>query len=150
MQRIITEIERSPASAAALRDGRRATGAFVATEDAIAAATAAAARQLAAPAVIVFTKSGFTARVVASHRPPVPILALTDEPRVARQLALVWGVIPELVPKQDSYNEMVSLGLAALRRRELATPGDRILVTAGHPFDVPGTTNLMKVEVVPE
>jgi pyruvate kinase len=148
MQRIITEIEQHP-SPGALRDERRNRGAFVATEDAIAAATVAAARQLAAPAVIVFTKSGFTARVVASHRPPVPILALTDEPRVARQLALVWGVVPELVPHQDSYNEWVQLGLEAIVRRELASPGDRVLVTAGHPFDHPGTTNLMKVEVVP-
>jgi pyruvate kinase len=133
-----------------VRDERRTRGAYVATEDAIAAATVAAAKQLATPAIIVFTKSGFTARVVASHRPPVPILALTDVPRVARQMALAWGVIPELVPHQDTYAEMVKLGLQALVRDELASPGERVLVTAGIPFDVTGTTNLMKVEVVPE
>ena len=150
MRRIIAEIETHPAVGSGMRDERRTRGAYVATEDAIAAATVAAARQLHTPAIIVFTKSGFTARVIASHRPPVPVMALTDEPRVARQMALVWGVIPELVPHQNSYAEMVQLGLGALKRDEMAGPGERILVTAGIPFDVPGTTNLMKVEVVPE
>ena len=64
---------------------------------------------LNAPALIVFTKSGFSARIVASHRPSVPILTLTDIPRTFRQLALVWGVIPELVPHCNTYDEMVRL-----------------------------------------
>jgi len=103
---------------------------------------------LMAPLVVVFTKSGFTARIVASHRPSVPILVLTDIPRTFRQLSLVWGVIPELVPHCNTYDEMVRLGLEAVQRRDLARAGDRIVVTAGIPFDVPGTTNLLKVETV--
>jgi pyruvate kinase len=69
-------------------------------------------------------------------------------PRTFHQLALVWGVIPELVPHADTYDDMVRLGLQSVTRRGLAQPGDRIIVTAGVPFDVPGTTNLMKVETV--
>jgi len=103
---------------------------------------------LNSPAMIVFTKSGFSARVVASHRPVVPILVLTDIPRTFRQLALVWGVIPELVPHCNTYDEMVRIGLEAAQRRELVHPGDRIVVTAGVPFDTPGTTNSLKVETV--
>ena len=118
------------------------------TEDAIAAATVAAARMIDAPCVIVFTKSGFTGRIVSSFRPSVPILTLTDSERTFRQLALVWGVIPELVPHCDTYDEMVTRALAAVRRRGLADEGQRVLVTAGVPFDTPGTTNLLKVEVV--
>jgi pyruvate kinase len=121
----------------------------VTTEEAIAAATVAAARQLAAPLVVVFSKSGFTGRIVAGHRPPVPILALTDRPRVARQLALVWGVVPEVTPPVDSYERLVTVGLEAAVRCGLANPGDRVVVTAGVPFDVPGTTNTLKVETVP-
>jgi pyruvate kinase len=147
MRRIITEIESHPFTVA--RDERRARGVYVTTEEAIAAATVAASRQLGSPLVVVFTKSGFTGRIVASHRPPVPILALTDRPLVARQLAMVWGVVPLLVPHQDSYEEMVRVGLAGAVDSELATTGDRVVVTAGVPFDVPGTTNMMKVEVVP-
>jgi pyruvate kinase len=152
LEGIITNIAESaahPAGAVGARDERRLRGAFVATEDAIAAATVAAARQLGAPLVCVFSKSGFSARVVSSHRPPVPILALTDTERTARQLALVWGVVPELVAHQHSYDDMIGVALEAAVKRELAVPGDRVIVTAGVPFDEPGTTNTMKVEVVP-
>ena len=146
MSRIIAEIESKPNSWH--REERRHTETAMSTEFAIAAASNAAVTMLNAPALIVFTKSGFSARVVASHRPSVPILVLTDVPRTFRQLALVWGVIPELVPHCDTYDEMVRLGLEAVRRRGLARPGDRVVVTAGVPFDVPGTTNLLKVEMV--
>ena len=149
MRRIIEEIETHPVVGAGLRDERRARGLFVTTEEAIAAATVAAARQLAAPVVIVFTKSGFTGRIVAAHRPPVAILALTDQPRTARQLALVWGVVAQVVPVVQSYEAMVEVGLGAAVSAELANPGDRVVVTAGVPFDVPGTTNTLKVETVP-
>jgi pyruvate kinase len=103
---------------------------------------------LGAPCLIVFTKSGFSARVVASQRPQVPILVLTDIPRTDRHLALVWGVIPELVTHADTYEQMVQKALEAVRKRELARTGDRVVVTAGVPFDVPGTTNMIKVETV--
>jgi pyruvate kinase len=146
MTRIIHEIESKPQQWR--RDSRRETDMAMSTEFAIAAAGRAAVTMLNAPAIIVFTKSGFSARVVASHRPSVPILVLTDIPKTFRQLALVWGVIPELVPHCNTYDEMVRLALEAVQRRELARAGDRVVVTAGVPFDVPGTTNLLKVETV--
>jgi pyruvate kinase len=96
---------------------------------------------------MVFTKSGSTARVVASKRPGVPILAITDIERTYRQLALVWGVIPELVPASRSYEEMYERGREAALRRGFVKSGDRVLVTAGVPFDVPGSTNLLRVEL---
>jgi pyruvate kinase len=147
MTRIITEIE-TRARPRSQRDERRKDETAVSTEFAIAAASAAAVTMLDAPVLIVFTKSGFSARVVAAHRPRVPILVLTDVPRTFRQLALVWGVIPELVKHCNTYDEMVQLALEAVQRRGLARDGDRVVVTAGVPFDVPGTTNLLKVETV--
>ncbi len=147
MRRIIHEIETHPRSLNAGRVERRVLSG-VNTEEAIAAATVAAVRMLDAPLVVVFTKSGFTARIVASHRPSVPILALTDEPRVCRQLSLVWGVIPRLVPTARGYDHMVAMALREALDLGLVTKGDRVLVTAGVPFDVPGTTNLLKVETV--
>jgi pyruvate kinase len=146
MNRIIHEIERHgrPQS----RDDRRRAETAFSTEFAIAAASSAAVTMLGAPCLIVFTKSGFSARVVASQRPQVPILVLTDIPRTYRQLALVWGVIPELVTHASSYDQMVRMALDAVRRRELARTGDRVVVTAGVPLDVPGTTNMIKVETV--
>jgi pyruvate kinase len=147
MRRIIHEIETHPRQSGAGRNERRVLSG-VNTEEAIAAATVAAVRMLEAPLVVVFTKSGFTARIVASHRPSVPILALTDEPRVCRQLSLVWGVVPRLVPTARGYDHMVAMALREALDLGLVTKGDRVLVTAGVPFDVPGTTNLLKVETV--
>lgn len=145
MARIIREVEQHPP---ATGSGVLRGGGVVTIEVAIAAATIAAVQMLGAPLVVVFTKGGFSARVVASHRPRVPILALTDQPGTYRQLALVWGIIPELVPHCDSYDQMMTRAKAAVVSRELASPGDRIIVTAGVPFDVPGTTNLLKVETI--
>jgi pyruvate kinase len=146
MTRIIKEIETHPPIAPFA--GAQQGNGIVTTEVAIAAATVAAVDMLAAPLVVVFTKSGFSSRVVASKRPAVPILALTDEPRTYRQLALVWGVVPQLVPHCADYDEMMDQTKSVVIKRELATPGDRIIVTAGVPFDTPGTTNLLKVETV--
>ena len=148
MCRIITEVESHPPGRRMLRDKPRDDTTAVATEVAIAAATTAAVKMLHAPLVVVFTKSGFSARIVAAHRPGVSILVLTDQPRTFRQLALVWGVIPELVPHCENYDEMMVRAKDAVVKRQLAAKGDRIIVTAGVPFDVPGTTNLLKVETV--
>ncbi len=148
MRRIITQIEMHPPVTRGPRRIPRDSETAVATEVAIAAATTAAVGMLHAPLVAVFTKSGFSARVVAAHRPGVSILVLTDQERTYRQLALVWGVIPELVPHCDTYGEMMERAREVVVRRSLANRGDRIVVTAGVPFDTPGTTNLLKVETV--
>ena len=146
MTRIIKEIETHPPVAPFAGAGEG--DGVVTTEGAIAAATVAAVGMLGAPLIAVFTKSGFSARVVSSKRPPVPILALTDETRTYRQLALVWGVVPVLVPHCTDYDEMMEQTKEVVVNRELASNGDRIIVTAGVPFDMPGTTNLLKVETV--
>jgi pyruvate kinase len=144
MRRIIVETEQHRKDSP--RDVRpEATGA-VPTEVAIAAATVAAVQLLRTPVVVVFTKGGFTARIVSSFRPGVPVLALTDQELTYRQLALMWGVVPELVPHCDSYDDMMVLAREVVVRRGLAALDDRVIVTAGVPFDVPGTTNLLKVE----
>ncbi len=118
------------------------------TEETIASASVTAVRLLGAPSVIVFTKSGFSARVVAARRPGVPIVVLTDQARTYRQLALVWGVVPFLVPHADTYEQMAAIARQLLLAEGIAKSGDRVVVTAGVPFDVPGTTNNLKVETV--
>lgn len=148
MTRIISHVEQHQPPYPRRRSETAVSAGVVPTEVAIAAATTAAVDMLGAPLVVVFTKSGFSARIVASHRPNVSILVLTDEARTYRQLALVWGVIPVLVPHCNTYDEMMQRARQAVVERELATPGDRIIVTAGVPFDVPGTTNLLKVETI--
>ena len=146
MRRIIGEIEQHPFKRA--REGYVGPEITATTEETIAAATDTAQRMLGAPIIIVFTKSGFSARIVSAHRPQVPILALTDEARTYSQLALVWGVIPALVPHCETYEAMVARARQVVLSRGLAKEGDRVLVTAGVPFDVPGTTNVLRVERV--
>jgi pyruvate kinase len=118
------------------------------TERAIAAATVEAVRRLGCPLVFTFTRTGSTARVVSSFRPPVPILALTDLQRTYNQLALVWGVIPVLCPEGSSYDAMLACARREAVARGLAQPGERVVLTAGLPMHTPGTTNTLRVEVV--
>lgn len=116
------------------------------TEHAIAAATVEAVRLLGAPAIVTFTTSGATARLVSSYRPPVPILGLCDDERSWRQLALVWGVVPVLYRGEPNYETMLAYAREHLIRQKIAKPGQRIAVTAGIPFHVAGSTNMLRVE----
>jgi pyruvate kinase len=154
MDRIIREMERHPV----LRDERRFGGGGgggggtgredVSVEAAIAWGTNAVARMLKTPLIVTLTKGGFTSRKVAALRPPVPILAVTTEAATYRQLALVWGVVPVVVSQVPGYDAMLAVVRDLILKREYAKPGDRIVMTAGVPWEVSGSTNLIKVEEV--
>jgi len=151
MDRIIREMERQGTASGigASRDERRFGSAeSVSVEDAIALGTSAVARMLKTPLIVTLTKGGFTARKVAAQRPPVPILAVTTEPVTFRQLALVWGVTPVLVNQVPGYDAMLAVVRDLILKRGYARSGDRIVMTAGVPWEVSGATNLLKVEVV--
>jgi pyruvate kinase len=105
-------------------------------------------RLLDAPAVVTFTMTGGTTRLVSSYRPPVSIVGVTDQLRTWRQLALVWGVQPVLCADQISYENMLEAARAHLLRERVARPGQRIIVTAGVPFHVTGTTNMLRIEEI--
>jgi len=145
MDRIIREMERHPLRQ---REERRMARDGVHTEDAIAWGTHAVARMLKTPLIVTLTKGGFTARKVAALRPPVPILAVTTELPTYRQLALVWGIIPVLVDHVPGYDAMLTVVRDLILKRQYAKPGDSIVMTAGVPWDVSGSTNLIKVEQV--
>jgi pyruvate kinase len=132
----------------ALPQHRMAQSAPIRTEDAIAVAVCAAAEMLSAPLIVCFTSSGFTARKVSTCRPTVPIFACTPEPDTFRQLSLVWGVTPALTEHLSDYDAMLGAARHQILERGLAQPGERLVVTAGVPFDMPGTTNLLKIEAV--
>ncbi|MBX3175061.1 MAG: pyruvate kinase [Gemmatimonadaceae bacterium] len=146
MRRIASAAERAPVQRGQGIDRLEAGKATV--EETIASASVTAVRLLGARNLVVFTKSGFSARVVAARRPNVRIVVLTDNDRTYQQLAMVWGVVPFLVPHCDTYDQMAELARGLLVKNGLATTGERIVVTAGVPFDVPGTTNQLKVETV--
>ena len=147
MDRIIREMEQSGPGREERRMERMAAGS-VTVEDAIALGTHAVARMLRTPLIVTLTKGGFTARRVAATRPPVPILAVTTEPVTFRQLALVWGIVPVRVDRVPGYDTMLGVVRDLILRRGYAAAGDRIVMTAGLPWEVSGSTNLIKVEVV--
>jgi pyruvate kinase len=116
-------------------------------EHAVASATVESVRQLRAPGVIVITRSGFSARLVSSYRPPVPIFAICTDPRTFNQLSAVWGVWPVFAqPDEVTYERLTEVGKAAVLEAGVGRPGQSVVVTAGFPFHTSGSTNTMRVE----
>ncbi len=126
---------------------RRVSEASVPSE-AIARATVEIATELKAAAIITSTMSGHTAQMVARYRPCVPVLAATPDEAVYRRMALVWGVVPLLVPEYASTDEMIETTTRAARQAGLVKPGECVVITAGIPAGGEGKTNMLKVHVI--
>jgi pyruvate kinase len=116
--------------------------------NAISYATCATAMQLKASAIISVTRSGNTANMISRFRPSCPIIAPTDDARVQRQLSLSWGVIPCLVNELTTIEEMFEVGVQKALELNQVKNGDIVVITAGAPAGVSGTTNLLKVQTV--
>ncbi|MBI4590595.1 MAG: pyruvate kinase [Candidatus Rokubacteria bacterium] len=117
---------------------------------AIADAACHAARDLKAKAIVAFTQSGSTARLISQERPEVPIIALTPFPEVQRRLALCWGVSSRLIRKVETTDEMVEEVEATLLGDGSVRPDDVLVIISGAPMWVTGTTNLLKLHRVGE
>lgn len=115
------------------------------TEASISRAACSLADEVGAAAIVAATTSGSTARMVARFRPPQPVIGLTTNPAALRQMALTWGVFPALTTRYNTPEEMFVSAAAWARENGVARSGDRLVVTAGVPLGVPGTTNLVKV-----
>ncbi len=118
--------------------------------DAIAQVACETAAELGAKAIITSTVSGSTARRVASHRPPTPIVAATPHRATYQRLALVWGVEPLLVDQFADTDAMIVTVVGAARARGLVQDGDLVIITAGVPLGGMGLTNMLKVHRVGE
>ena len=116
--------------------------------DAVTHAARETAHDLNAAAIITPTASGYTACLLSRYRPRSPIVAVTPNPTVQRQLMLYWGVTCLLAPRTDNTDEMIAQAVGAAREHSLVKTGDTLVITAGSAGTAPGTTNLMKVHVV--
>jgi pyruvate kinase len=116
--------------------------------NAISHAVGQIAEQLQAAAIMTLTKTGATARNVSKFRPYTPILAVTPHVDVARQLQLVWGVKPLLVLDLPSTGQTFQAAINVAQEKQLLAEGDLVVMTAGTLQGVPGSTDLIKVEVV--
>jgi pyruvate kinase len=101
--------------------------------------------QAGVSAIVVFTATGFSARLIARFRPHVPVYAFTTSSDVARQLAIIYGVRPMLVPQAASTDEMLAQIDRMLRAQGAIKPGDSVVMVAGQPIGRPGSTNLIKL-----
>lgn len=114
-----------------------------------AAASVVAGNMDTANVMVTFTESGSTALRVSKQRTGgVPILALTPNITTARQLTAVWGVIPHIVDPMNHFEDMIVASRQAVLEHKLAQTGEHVVITAGVPFGVPGTTNLLYVLTV--
>ena len=116
--------------------------------DAVSRAIARTANALDATAIVAFSESGYTGRMVARYRPRIPILVLTPTMETFNKSLLTYGCNPVLVPRVRGLNQSRRVSKRALLKRGIAEKGDVFVLGAGIPFGKPGSTNLMLVERV--
>lgn len=116
---------------------------------AISHATVAAAMDLGATAIITVTKTGSTARMISRYRPECPIISCTTSETAMRQLNMSWGVIPLMAEEMmTNTDDLIHHAVHKACEAGLLKNGDLVVITAGVPLGVSGTTNLMKVHIV--
>ena len=116
--------------------------------NAISHASCTSAQDLNATAIVTVTKTGFTAKMLSRFRPGCPIIACAPVERVVRQLCLSWGITPLLIEEVTDTNELFERAVEAGTSAGLLHKDDLIVMTAGVPLGISGTTNLMRVHVV--
>jgi pyruvate kinase len=106
------------------------------------------ARSAKVAALAIGTSSGASARLLARHRPPVPIYAFTSDEIVSRQLSIVYGVEPILSPAFENTDQMLAYMEHTLVQSNRVQAGDNIVFVAGQPVGLRGSTNMLKLHMV--
>ena len=118
------------------------------TTDAISYATVQVANSLDASAIITATELGYTARMVSKYRPKANIVAVSPRPKTLRTMMMYWGVSPVLCAASQNSDELVSNSVVSALTSGIVKDGDLVVVTAGLPVGIAGTTNMIRVHVV--
>ncbi len=118
--------------------------------EATADAACRAAEDINAKALVAFTQSGFTARLLSKFRPKVPIIALTPDERIKNRVCLYWGVTPKIMKLPKTTDEMIENVEASLLKERIVKKGDRIVITSSSPLSTKGKTNFMKLHRIGE
>lgn len=118
--------------------------------EATADAACRAAEDINAKALVAFTQSGFTARLLSKFRPKVPIIALTPDERIKNRVCLYWGVTPKIMKLPKTTDEMIENVEESLLKERIVKKGDRIVITSSSPLSTKGKTNFMKLHRIGE
>jgi pyruvate kinase len=113
--------------------------------DALADASRTITHTVDAATIVCFTSSGSTVRRVSRERPSAPVMALTPRIGTARKMGLLWGVHAVRTKDIGSFEEMIGKARRMALRQKLASAGDKIIILAGVPFGIPGTTNVLHI-----
>ncbi len=114
--------------------------------DAISHATVTTAHDLKAAAILTVTKSGATARILSKYRPDCPIIGLTTDEISCRHMNMSWGVLPGIIEEMDNTDALISRAIEVSLEKGYLKKDDLVVITAGVPLGMSGTTNLLKVE----
>lgn len=143
MDKVAVEVEADPTYAQIIASSRHVRGSSI--PDGIVASAREIAETTEIKAICCFTQSGTTALLTARERPGVPIIAMTSQRGTARRLALSWGCNCVMTAELDRFKMAVVNAARAARAGGFANESDQIVITAGVPFNVPGTTNILRV-----
>ncbi|MFT3951076.1 MAG: pyruvate kinase [Oscillospiraceae bacterium] len=113
--------------------------------NAISHATVTTAHDLSAKAIITVTKTGKTARMISKYRPSCPIIGLTTDEIVCRQLNMSWGVLPGMVEEMENTDELIAHAIERSIAFGYIKKGDLVVITAGVPLGISGNTNMIQV-----
>lgn len=116
--------------------------------NAISRATCTTAHDLDAAAIITLTESGSTARMISKFRPVCPIIGCTTNEKVCRQMSMSWGVTPILFEERQTSDELFEHAIEKAIETGIVKYGDLVVLTAGLPMGIPGTTNTLKVQTI--
>jgi pyruvate kinase len=147
MARIAECAERELDFSGILRE-KQATHGRDSVTDAIGEAVVQIAEDQSATAIVCSTSTGGTARAVSKFKPRMPVLAATTRIETYRRMALYWGVRPMLVPMPRDTDQMIQHAVEAAEKHNYIQDGNLVVITAGTPIGVPGSTNLIKVHYV--
>jgi pyruvate kinase len=143
MNNVAVEVESDPTYRQVIEASRTAERQSVA--DGIVAAAREIAETTEIKAICCYSQSGTTALLTARERPRVPIIAMTSQMSTARRLALTWGTNCVMSGEKVRFKEAVVSAVRATLAEGYATQNDQIVITAGVPFNIPGTTNILRV-----
>ena len=106
------------------------------------------AHDIKASAIVAITTSGYTAEMMAKYKPVEPIIAATPDSKTYHQQALTRGVYPVLTQRSSNWNDLMEKAIEGAERMKFVKKGDCIVLSAGMPLQVPGTTNLIRVKTI--